>query len=228
MPSHSDIAWAALAVAALGACTERPRTPGPAELALVTQQLDRQLNAPAASLQRNMKEADRDKRVYVEELTVAPDNVVIPVDWWVYRQGWIKLAGVDSYYRGYFSLTPPAEAFIAGPSPRWLVSRFKSPPQVSCTSGGSFTGCQVSGVAGVSQAPEAAGLFKFKGMPDAPLQAELDYTPQGWQVAELKVGGQPVGPAARIAMFGDWPEIYKARDRFALQADRDLRRLHKG
>jgi hypothetical protein len=60
---------AVMAVVSLAACGQQ-RRPGPAEIALLTRQLDAELNAPVQSLHEEVIRSIADKWIFPEELVV--------------------------------------------------------------------------------------------------------------------------------------------------------------
>ncbi len=217
-------AWglAATAAMALTACGKDAgdRQPGPAEIALVTQQLDSELNDPVQRLHKSLVRATSDKRIYPEELEVSGEGDPTPVDWWAYDQGLIRLAGVADY-RGYFGLTPKGEAFEQAPAPAWLAARLQGPMQLNCSSGSAYTTCKASGIATVLPTKDGAAFLQGRTLPQQAFTADLDYGASGWTVSELHAtsGAEPA-EAMRTAIFGDRDSVAKARYRFAIQMNK--------
>ena len=218
-------ALAFIALAGLAACGAKPeRSPGPAELGLVSQRFDAELNMPALLLRKSLIDANADRRIYPEELVTPGRGSITPVDWWIYEQGLIRVAGVDSYYRGYFGLTPKGEAFVKAPPPRWLVSSLKGGTQATCAGSRAWVSCRIAGVAAVRPTAEGAALFKHLAVADQVLQGELEYGPQGWRAGDIQTtGGAEPSEAALLAFFGDAASIAKARSRFADKVNRQVR-----
>ncbi len=217
-------AWALVLIAgaSLAACDDNagPK-PGPAELALVTHELDGVLNLPARQLQDNLKRAAADHRIYAEEMVITGPPGTTPVDWWVYRKGLLRVAGVDTYYRGYFDLTPKGEAFVNGAQPRWLASTFQGQPQLVCAGEGGFTSCRVTAVATVKLTPEGAALFDSASIAPQRFTAALASGPSGWSASELQITGD-ADPwlTVRTALFGDHDAIDKAHYDWAVRMNR--------
>lgn len=214
-------ALAATGATALGACDDTPPTPTAADLAVVTQRLDQDLNDPAQQIHEGLKQANADRRIYPEELFVRAEGRLNPVDWWDYRQGLIHLGGVDSFSRGYFTLTPKGEAFLKAAPPQYFASRFQAPPQVSCSGTKSVGTCQVTGTATVDATAEGAPLAGGRTVPAQPFAAVVQYDPSGWSIQEFHTTG-PMSPkdSARRALLGDDASVAKARDRYALEVNR--------
>ena len=228
MTKHAKACAGALAaamLASLAACDgSTKRQPGPAELALVTQQLDLQLNEPAQRLHSSLVAADSDKRIYPEELVLSADGGPVPVDWWIYQKGWIRLAGVDSYSRGYFGLTPEGEAFAKTESPRWLESSFQGQPKLTCAGNGGWLSCKVAATASVHATKEGATLFDAVSVAPVSFEADLQYGPSGWSASDLQATDKSDPAAtARTAMFGDRDSAYKAHYKWGEAMNRRVR-----
>jgi hypothetical protein len=214
-----------MGAACLSACgDDSPPTPSATDLSVVTQTLDVQLNDPAQQIREGLKQANADKRIYPQELFVRGEGRLTPVDWWAYRQGLIRVAGVDAYLAGYFGLTPKGQAMLAAPVPRWLASSFKGKPQVSCEGSRTSGTCKVSGTAQVAPTAEGAPLFEGRAVPDQSFNAVVQYDPSGWSVQEFHTTGS-VAPQdlSRRALLGDDETITKARDRFAVEVNRQVK-----
>ena len=190
----------------------------------MTQQLDLQLNEPAQRLQRGLIEANADKRIYPEELVLSAEGGPVPVDWWIYKKGWVRLAGVDSYSRGYFGLTPAGEAFAKAPPARWLESSFQGQPKLTCAGNGGWVSCKVAASASVRATKEGAALFDALAVAPVSFEADLQYGPSGWSASDLHTTDKSDPPAAaRIAMFGDRDSAYKAHYKWGEAMNRKVR-----
>lgn len=197
--------------------------PGPAELALATQALDQQVNAPAEAMRRSLASANADKHIFPWELVLTDASGTTPVDWWLYDHGFIRLGGVEGY-QGYFVLTPKGEALVKGGQPRWLVSSFQGQPQVTCAGSRMFTSCRVIASAKVSTAPDAADLVAdASAVAPQDFQVVLQKGPDGWTAEEFSDSATPSpANAGRLALFGDAKAIAKARYRYAQEVNRKV------
>ena len=201
-----------------------PPPPGPAELALLTQALDGELNSAATHLRRSLAKANADKRIFADELQIPAGHDTIPVDWWIYRQGWLRLGGVDPTYGGYFVLTPKGEAFLAAPAQQWLASSFQGAPKVDCAGQKLSETCEVAAVAAVQPTAQAADMLKGLSFPPQALDAHLEQGPSGWRVADLGVkgDGEPADMAAAV-IFGDRASIDRARSVWGAEMNKRMR-----
>jgi len=94
-PCASGLLFVVLALlAACGAAT--PHQPAPSDLALITERLDDSLNIPAQEVQRTLRYANYDNRIYATELAIpgAAEGATTPVDWWLNDMGFIRLGGI--------------------------------------------------------------------------------------------------------------------------------------
>ena len=202
--------------ASIAACGPSGPEPGPAEMALVKQQIQVEMSAPINAMQKQLRRAARDD-IYTAEMQVpSGDGAPLPLDWWLFQRGFIKLAGADRYMQGYFSLTPAGVAFVDGKAP-WLAVDFQGAPTVTCAGSKSRGACQVAGTAILSPGPGAGS----NGLKGAPLQTQaftigLEYGPNGWTVGDLSLGsGQEAYVAARDALFGSYETILSQRIAYA-------------
>ncbi len=216
---------ATLACAALAACdgSSGGTQPTPAELALATGALDQQLNASGEAMRRVLASADADKRIFPWELAISGEARPTPVDWWLYDRGFIRVGGVQGL-QGYFVLTPKGEALLKAGSPRWLVSSFQGPPQVTCAGSPMFASCRVLATASVAAAAQAKDLVA-DGPAVSPRNFEvvLQKNADGWSAGEFSDrGSPPPAEAGRLALFGDATAVAKARYRYALEVNRQV------
>ena len=216
---------ATLACAALAACdgSSGGAQPTPAELALATGALDQQLNASGEAMRRVLASADADKRIFPWELAISGEGRPTPVDWWLYDRGFIRVGGVQGL-QGYFVLTPKGEALLKAGNPRWLVSSFQGPPQVTCAGSQMFASCRVLATASVAAAAQAKDLVA-DGAAVSPRNFEvvLQKNADGWSAGEFSDrGSPPPAEAGRLALFGDATAVSKARYRYALEVNRQV------
>jgi hypothetical protein len=217
-------AWLAASLLLLAACGGSDVSePGPAELKLAAQALDQQLNAPADDMRRALINAGAGGRIFPQELIINDQVQEIPVDWWLYDHGFIRVGGVVGY-QGYFVLTPKGQALVKGGEPRWLVSSLQGQPQVTCAGSQMFASCRVTASATVGVAPDAKDLVADPGSaPAQSFEVVLQKGPDGWQASDFSATSTP-GPAdaGRRALLGDSKAIAKARARYAHEVNRQV------
>ncbi len=212
-------------ILALAACdgSADVSQPGPGELALATGALDQQLNASADLMRRTLASANADKQIYPWELMLTDASGSIPVDWWLYDHGYIRVGGVREL-RGYFVLTPKGEALVKGGAPRWLVSTFQGQPEAACAGSHAFASCRVVAKATVGAAPDAKDLVADPGsVAPQSFQVVLQKAPDGWTAGEFAASSTPPpAESGRRALFGDAKIIGKARARYAFEVNRQV------
>lgn len=217
---------AILAGAALTACESATPQPGAAEMALVKQRIAIEMAAPITAMQKQLRRAAKDD-IYTSEMQIpSGDGPPLPLDWWLYQRGYVKLAGADQYLQGYFGLTPAGQAFLDGKA-HWLTVSFPQAPSTTCAGSKVRGACTVLGTAILKPGP-GAGADGLKGAP-LPSQAftvNLEYGPQGWTATELKLGsGKEPYVAALDALFGDYDTILEQRTAYAEAVNREARKL---
>ncbi len=146
------------------------------------------------------------------------------MDWWLYDRGFIRVGGVEGL-QGYFVLTPKGEALVKGGAPHWLVSSFQGQPQVTCAGSQMFASCRLAATASVAPAADARDLVP-EGHAIAPRKFEvvLQKNGDGWSAGEFTDSGSPApAEAGRLALFGDATAVAKARYRYALEVNRQVR-----
>ncbi len=215
-----------LALAALASgwgCGSDPGPqPGAAEKALAFSAVDGALNSAGPGMQKLLASAGRDGMIYPEELRLPVPEGSIPVDWWLYNHGNLRIAGVNQYM-AYFGLTPAGQAFVKAPAPAWLASSPQAAPEWSCSGPRTWVTCRMT--ATVVVRPTAAGAAVL-ALPDVAAQAvdlDLEYRPQqGWRVSALR-SEAALSKAGATAVFGDAAGINAARNRYAAVVNRLVR-----
>ncbi len=197
--------------------------PGPAELAVATQALDQQLNRSADAMRNVLASANADKRIFPWELVISDASGSVPVDWWLYDHGFIRVGGVAGY-QGYFVPTAKGEGLLKGGSPRWLVSSFKGKPDAVCAGSQMFMSCRVTASATVTAAADAKDLVSDPAqIPDQSFQVVLQKGTDGWSSSDFAPSSSPApADVGRRTLFGDDKTIAKARYRYALEVNRQV------
>jgi hypothetical protein len=93
-----------------------------------------QLNAPVTSLYRLLHQADQDHRVNWPDLTLGFDNRAWPVNWWLYRHGYVELSGLPPTAGAPFVLAKKAVDYDAAGDLPWFLVEAGAPAHVDCTS----------------------------------------------------------------------------------------------
>lgn len=220
------ICAAAVTAATLAACgASQPPTLGPAELAVVTQNMDASLNAPLKAVHQNLVRSNKDQHLYPQELIISGPEDTTHTDWWLYKAGFLKLAGFENY-QAYFTLTPEGEAFAVGTPPKWLATALQGQPKIACDGSSTAGVCKVSGIAVVSVTPEGQKHLAETAIPPQPFEATVDYAPAGWSVSALSLGdGGVLRAKSHNAIFGDAKAAYQSRMAYAAKVNREAAKL---
>lgn len=217
---------AVVACLMLTACEGAAPQPGAAEMALVQQRIAAEMAAPITAMQKQLRRAAKDD-IYTSEMQVPSGNgPPLPLDWWLYQRGYVKLAGADQYMQGYFGLTPAGQLFVDGTAP-WLAVSFPQTPSATCAGSKTRGACSVSGTAILKPGP-GAGAEGLQGAPLPPqaFTVNLEYGPQGWTATEMKLGsGKEPYVAALDALFGDYDSILDRRTAYAEAVNKEAGKL---
>jgi len=164
------------------------------------------LNAPLVELQAVLTNAAQDGRIEPNELQIQGASGSIPVDWWLWNKGYLRLED-DEYYGPYLALSEKGERFVGGAAPTWLNAKAEGSPKMDCQSAGGLTRavCTATVAYSVSQAP--GGDLARVVVPASSANMEASFTQgEGWSVTQLSVDGEPPRDVARTAIFGT-PEM---------------------
>jgi len=164
------------------------------------------LNAPLVELQAVLTNAAQDGRIEPNELQIQGASGSIPVDWWLWNKGYLRLED-DEYYGPYLALSEKGAGFVGGAAPAWLTAKAEGSPKMDCQSAGGLTRavCTANVAYSVSQTP--GGDLARVVVPASSANMEASFTQgEGWSVTQLSVDGEPPRDVARSAIFGT-PEM---------------------
>jgi hypothetical protein len=151
-----------------------------------------QLNAPVTAIYHLLHQADLDHRVSWAGLSIGFDNRAWPVNWWLYRHGYVDLSGLAPTAGQPFVLTKKAVDYAAAGDLPWFSVEPGGPTHVDCTSPTLPAGaCDVEvtltpKLTSEGQAAGAATPAAFS------VDATVTLAEDGWVVGSLT----PVGTAA--------------------------------
>ncbi len=164
------------------------------------------LNAPLIELHAVLTRAAQDGRIDPEELTIEGATGAIPIDWWLWNKGYLRLSQ-DEYYGPSLTLSDKGTRFVSGPAPVWLTAKSEGAPRMECQSAGGLTRavCTANIAYVVSLTP--GGDLSRVVVPASSANLEAAFAPgEGWSVTQLSVDGQTPREVARTAIFGT-PEM---------------------
>lgn len=186
---------------------------GAAEAALAMIRQD--LNAPLAEVQALLAGAAEDGDIRAHELTLYTDEGSVPLDWWVWNKGLVRLA-VEPGYGPYIGLSEKGTRFLGLDTAAWLKPTVVGSPRMQCRSAGSATSAACSAeVVYTTAVGEDAGIAAIS-LPQANARLEAVFMPgQGWSINRLSTDGPTPSAMVRTALFGTVDERAAARELYA-------------
>lgn len=164
------------------------------------------LNAPLAELHAVLTRAAQDGRIDPDELTIQGVSGPIPIDWWLWNKGYLRLSE-DEYYGPYLVLSDKGGRFVGGPQPVWLSAKSEGAPNMECQSAGGLTRAVCTASVAYSVGLTPGGDLARVAVPASSANLEAAFSPsEGWSVSQLSVDGEAPRDVARTAIFGT-PEM---------------------
>lgn len=164
-----------------------------------------ELNGPVTSVMALLRNASDSHRVNWSELNVGFDGRQIPVNWWLYRKGYVELSGSNQVGGGAYVLSRKTTELLTQPDADWFEVEPGEPTRVDCTgpTARAAGGCEVDMpfVAKLTPAGQASGAAKPAGFA---VQAVVVLNENSeWQVASMTLTGtQSVHNIALDAILG--------------------------
>jgi hypothetical protein len=144
-----------------------------------------QLNAPVTSIYALLHGMGQNHVISWPDLTIGFDNHALPVNWWLYRHGYVELSGLPAGQGAPFVLAKKALDYdVAGDLP-WFTAQAQAPTRVDCTSPAVQPGaCEVELPieSGLTSEGTAAGVV---APATATVQATVMLGDDGWIVQNL-------------------------------------------
>lgn len=164
------------------------------------------LNAPLVELHAVLTRAAQDGRIDPDELTLQGVSGPIPIDWWLWNKGYLRLSE-DEYYGPYLALSDKGGRFVGGPPPVWLTAKSEGAPKMECQSAGGLTRAVCTANVAYSVDLTSGGDLARVVVPASSANLEAAFSPsEGWSVSQLSVDGEAPRDVARTAIFGT-PEM---------------------
>ena len=107
--------------------------------------IEAELNGPPQAMVALLRSASEAAQVGGDALVVGFDGVNHPVDWWLYRHGYVQLQGLLSVGRPAFGLTQKGRDEMARGDPVWFSAEVGEPSRVDCATPDAVAvaGCEV-------------------------------------------------------------------------------------
>lgn len=178
------------------------------------------MNAPAAAIVTLMKTAGEQSQVGGDALVIGFDGQNLPVDWWLYRHGYVQMYGLLSVGRPALGLTQKARDEIAKSEARWFDAEVGEPERVDCATADAVAvaGCEVE--LPVTPTLTDAGRLALGEARIAPFRVVALVAPKddgGWTVSDLRTEGAQPSDMALAAILG--PEDSRQAARAAAIAE---------
>jgi hypothetical protein len=221
------LAVAAVSAASLPGCADREGTSGVEAAADEAPALDagaaqaaltmiaEDLNAPLAEVQALLARAAEDGDIRAHELTLYTPEGSVPLDWWVWNKGLVRLAE-EPGYGPYIGLSDKGSRFLGLDAAAWLKPSLVGSPRMECRSAGSATSAACSAKVDYATAVGPGLDLGAIDLPPADAHLEAVFTPgQGWSVSRLSTDGATPSAMVRSALFGTVDDRTTAREQYA-------------
>ncbi|HYD28623.1 energy transducer TonB [Brevundimonas sp.] len=230
------LAVAVVSAASLGGCADREGTAGveaagdeapaldagaaQAALAMIAQDL----NAPLAEVQALLASAAEDGDIRAHELTLYTPEGSLPLDWWVWNKGLVRLAE-EPGYGPYIGLSEKGSRFLGLDAAAWLKPSLVGSPRMECRSAGSATSAACSAEVAYATAVGPGIDLGAIDLPQANAHLEAVFAPgQGWSVSRLSTDGPTPSAMVRAALFGTADDRTAARAQYSTSLTAALER----
>jgi len=181
------------------------------------------LNAPLAEVQAMLANAAGDRNIEPDELMLSTPEGSIPLDWWIWNHGFVRLAS-DPDYGPYLALSEKGDRFLKMDTATWLTPSLVGAPNMQCQAAGSATSAACSAVVTyATTVGQNADLGRIT-VPQASADLEAIFAPgRGWSVSRLSAEGDTPAVLVRTALFGssESREASRAQYQTALRAALD-------
>lgn len=207
MRAGGAIAISLTLLASLAACNSPPADRiDEAGADAIAQAAEAALNGPAAAVQQLLKSLDGPSPVGLDDLQASLDQRPVPLDWWLWRQGYVQALDPEPAGPPVFVLTDKAHQAAAAPA-AWFEVDVGEPSRVDCQSpaAAEVLGCEVE----VEVTPVLLPAIRplAAGPPPVAIKAHvlMSPTPEGWQVHDLRTDGAALDVVALNAVLGPEP-----------------------
>lgn len=179
-----------------------------------------ELNAPAAAIVTVMRNAGEQSQVGGDSLVIGFDGKTLPVDWWLYRHGYVQMYGLMSVGRPALGVTQKARDEVAKGEADWFDAEVGEPERVDCATPDAVAvaGCEVElPVTPTLTDAGRAALGEAKLAPFILIALVAPNEDGGWQVNDMRVEGAQPADVALNAILG--PENGRDGARAAVMAE---------
>ncbi|MCS6627837.1 energy transducer TonB [Roseibacterium beibuensis] len=231
------LAVAAASVASLSACGDRKEAgsaatvgdeapaldaqAADAALAMITQDL----NAPLVEVQGLLVRAVEDGDIRPHELMMYTPEGSLPIDWWVWNKGLVRLAEQPGY-GPYLTLSDKGSRFVRFDAAAWLKPGLVGVPRMQCRSAGSATSAACTAEVSYTTVAGPGAEVGTVSLPQADAFLEAAFSPgQGWSITRISTEGATPSGTVRAALFGAPEDQSVAREQYETALASALERL---
>jgi hypothetical protein len=213
-----------IAGALLAACNKNPAdTVDDAALDAIGEAVETGLNEPGQAVLALLKTLDRPSPIGFETMALTLDQRFIPIDWWLWRRGYVQaIEPPPAPGRPTFLVTPLAREQYAA-APNWFEVEVGEPSAVDCQSPAALEalGCEVDVTATPTLTPTGRALASVTVLAPIKIHALVAPAAEGWEVREVRAEGAALHDVALNAILGN--EMARQAARQAAMNDLDIR-----
>lgn len=194
------------AVLALGACgkKEAPETVDAEALDMVAQAVADELNEPPAAIQLLLRQSAEKPQVGWDTLNIGVGGQAHPVGAWLYRHGYLSLAGTQYVTRPVFALTEKTRTLLQSPDQPWFDAAAGEATSVNCGTEAALNagGCEVEVVVTPSLTPAGRAAIGSPKLEPITVRAVVAVAEEGWDVPTWGAVGTPPLDMALTLILG--------------------------
>lgn len=194
------------AVLALAACgkKEAPETVDAEALDMVAQAVADEMNEPSAAIQALLRQSAERPQVGWDNLSVGVGGQAYPVGAWLYRHGYLELAGTQYVTRPVFALTQKARTELQSPDQPWFDAEAGEATSVNCGTEAALNagGCEVEVVITPALTPAGRTSLGSPKLEPITIRAVVAVAENGWDVPMFGAVGAPPLDVALTLILG--------------------------
>lgn len=195
------------ALFALGACAKKdaPQTVDAEGLDKVAAAVADELNEPSAAIQTLLRQSAEKPQVGLDTLTIGVGNQAYPVGAWLYRHGYLQLAGTQYVTRPVFALTEKARALTRSADEPWFdAAAAEQATSVNCGTPAALEagGCEVEVLVTPSLTAAGRAALGSPKLDPITVRAVVAVAEDGWSVPTYNTVGPAPLDVALTAILG--------------------------
>jgi hypothetical protein len=194
------------ALLALGACgkKEAPETVDAEGLDMVAQAVADELNEPPAAIQLLLRQSAERPQVGWDNLSIGVGGEAYPVGAWLYRHGYLELAGTQYVTRPVFALTEKTRTLLQSPDQPWFEAAAGEATSVNCGTEAALNagGCEVEVTVTPTLTPAGRAALGSPKLEPMTVRAVVAVAEDGWDVPMYSAAGLAPLDVALTAILG--------------------------